>query len=211
MKNTGRQELAMFIMRVYVPTYFSVKNRFSCTNGSIHFFNVTKYSRYLPPNLFAVIKETCPNNPYFAHSENLLLAMISDENVEVRKRGYQKILLSREGDEQLEQGFDGVRPYIHPFDSETYYEMIDWNLAFTEPPFTRGLSHEELMKTVRLQQIKFGKANGRHFKLVTEVASRYTTHQCREGAVAAILEGRGQILKTLPGLRCLSTHKNYVN
>lgn len=34
--------LVEFIMRLYVPTYFSIKYRSSCTQGSIHFFNLIK-------------------------------------------------------------------------------------------------------------------------------------------------------------------------
>lgn len=42
-------DLVTFILRVYVPTYFNVKHRNSCIYGSIHFYNLVQWSRYLPP------------------------------------------------------------------------------------------------------------------------------------------------------------------
>lgn len=189
-------------MRVYIPAYFNIKHRYSCTSGSIHFFNVIEDSRYLPSHLFEVVQNTCTNNPYFAHSENVLLAMIYDAKPEIRKLGYEKILYSRQTDEPMEQVSDNVRSYLHPdilFDCENYYEMIDWSLDYTEPPFTRNISYEELTTLAQNGEVitsEFRKvpchsqANERHVKLVTEVASRYTTHQRREGAIAATLEGR---------------------
>lgn len=130
--------------------------------------------------------------------------MIFHKDLAIRKLGYQKILRSREAGEPMEEEFENVRTYLHPeilFDCENYYDMIDWESEFTEPPFTRNISYEELKtlaengETVAHDILRVpchSQANERHVKLVTEVASRYTTHHRREGAAATTLEGREQ-------------------
>lgn len=132
------QDLATYIIRVYVPTYFSIKHRHSCKHGSIHFFNLINLSRYLPARHRKVIEQVCKDNAYFAHCENILLAMIFDDDPAIRRMGYEKIITSRM---ESEEEYGEVRPYDPPhilFDSSNYYELIDWNFPFSEPPFTRA-------------------------------------------------------------------------
>lgn len=66
--------------------------------------------------------------------------------------------------------------------------MIDWDLGFSEPPFTRKIPHADLTKlaesgdiiTKEIRKIPcHSQANERHVKVVTEVASRYTTQERR--------------------------------
>jgi len=95
-----------------------------------------------------------------------------------------------------------VREYIHPrilFDSENYYEMIDLTLPSTEPPFTRNVSLEALTALANSGEIItepirkvscHSRSTERQVKHVTEMSSRFTTHDRREGAAAATLEGR---------------------
>lgn len=128
--------------------------------------------------------------------------MISDNDPDIRKRGYETILRSREIDAPMGLDSANVRLYEHPqilFDCEEYYEMIDWNEPFTEPPFTRNISYEELTAlaengeiiTEEIREVPcHSQATERHVKLVTEVSSRFTTHKRREGAAAVTIQGR---------------------
>lgn len=131
--------LVTYIMQVYVPTFFNIKFHKSCTYGSIHFFNLIKLSRNLPSKHFAIIKQVCNNNSYFAHSENvLLLSMIFDNDPAIRRIGYTKIIHSRENSTQ---SLNSLRGYCNPkinFDCEKYIDLISWDTFFTEPPFTRS-------------------------------------------------------------------------
>lgn len=195
-------DLAKYIMHVYVPTYFNVKYRYSCTFGSIHFFNLIKYSRYLSPHHLSVIRETCNNNPYFAHSENILLSMIYNRDPKIRQLGFQRILRSREMEETVEA--ESIRSYVHPiiqFDCNYYYEMINWNLAYTEPPFTRDFSYDDLKTRAENGDIIESEimkvpchiqATERHIKDVTRVSSNLRTSTSREGALLATLESRSR-------------------
>lgn len=128
--------------------------------------------------------------------------MISDQDPDIRKLGYEKIILARDIDEPMNVNSENVREYVHPrilFDCENYYEMIDWNLPFTEPPFTRNISLEALTALANSGEIItepirkvpcHSQSTERHVKLVTEISSRFATHERHEGAAAATLEGR---------------------
>lgn len=76
-------DIVTYIMKVYVPTYSNIKLNNSCTNGRKRFFNLLKYSSYLSANYREVIINVCKNNFYFAHPENILLAMIYDDEVKL--------------------------------------------------------------------------------------------------------------------------------
>lgn len=45
------KELATFIMKVYVPTWFGIKTKSPCKDGPIHVFYMVKRSLYLRDNL----------------------------------------------------------------------------------------------------------------------------------------------------------------
>lgn len=139
-------DIVTYIMKVYVPTYFNIKFDKSCTRGSIHFFNLIKYSNYLTPKYREVMLNVCRNNFYFAHPENILLAMIFDDDVNTRKMAYEIILKCRATHIENEM----VREYVAPkfnFDeihSKKYFDIIDWNFKTTESPFTRKITLEQI-------------------------------------------------------------------
>lgn len=102
--------LVKYIMQVYVPMYFNVKSRNSSVFGSVHLFNFITYTRSLTSHLLPIVQKVIQNNSYFAHPENLILAMLFDERQDIRKLGCEKILLARgNGDESA-----AIREYIHP-------------------------------------------------------------------------------------------------
>lgn len=192
-------DVATYIMRVYVPTYFNVKYKPSCTHGSIHFFNVIKYSEYLPPRYLNIVKQVWKDNSYFANSENILLAMIFDANPTIRQMGYKKILKSRD---ESDQEFGVVREYLIPrilYDCENYYELIDWDLGFTEPPFTLSKSYDEIRMlyecsgiiTDNITEIPcHTQATERHIKAVTQVSTSVASQERREGMVLSAIASR---------------------
>lgn len=53
------KELAKYIIKVYVPTFFQIKYQKSCTKGSINFFHLVKSSRYLEKKIFMKSSNKC--------------------------------------------------------------------------------------------------------------------------------------------------------
>ena len=86
-------------------------------------------------------------NSFFAHPENLLLAMITDDRIHVRKLGLSRILKARS------QRVAGVRKFAVPalnYDSSDYIEMIDWQTTrITEPSLIFKVSDTVIMDSVK--------------------------------------------------------------
>ncbi|GBP79762.1 hypothetical protein EVAR_56670_1 [Eumeta japonica] len=79
--------LATFIIKVYAPSWFEIKNKPSCKDRSRHLFKIIFSSRFLPEDLKCIVDTVIQRNGYFADSENLLLAMITDERKHIRELG----------------------------------------------------------------------------------------------------------------------------
>jgi len=82
--STNLQILTNFVMKVYAPSWFAIKMKPSCTQGARHLFDTVCMSRYLPEELKVVVDPVIQRNAYFGHTENILLAMLTDEHSTVR-------------------------------------------------------------------------------------------------------------------------------
>ncbi|KAL4718111.1 hypothetical protein ACJJTC_005692 [Scirpophaga incertulas] len=87
--------LTTFIVKVYAPSWFAIKSKPSCKDGSRHLFNIIYSSRYLPDDLKGIVDTVIQRNAYFAHAENVLLAMITDERKHIRELAARRILKAR--------------------------------------------------------------------------------------------------------------------
>ena len=91
------------------------------------------------------MKPYVSRNAYFAHPENLLVAMLDDEDESVREKG---VGIIQEIREKHQPSHRPVRPFMVPeidFDADNYHSMIDWDsLLLTEPPLTYNHSDDEL-------------------------------------------------------------------
>lgn len=132
--------LVKYVMWVYAPTHFNIKQRPSVVFGAIHLANIIKASRFLDRPYLRTVHATISRNGFFAHHENLLLAILNDESEQVRYRGWRKILEIRNINNNNNQNL-GIREFKIPqinFDAENYTEIMDWeNLANTLPPILR--------------------------------------------------------------------------
>ena len=66
--------LTTFVVGHYGPIWFSIKNNPWCTDGSKHFLEMIKLVQPLPTAIKAVV------NAYWAHHENVLLALLADSD-----------------------------------------------------------------------------------------------------------------------------------
>ena len=72
--------------------YFNVKYYNSVVYGSALLGKFIIWTQYLDQNLRNVVHRVVANNPYYAHSENVLLAMLFDDRKAIRDRAVNKIL-----------------------------------------------------------------------------------------------------------------------
>lgn len=152
-------ELVTFLMKVYIPAWCWIKKQPSWVYGARHLFRIISFSRALQSSTFLVVMGKVKNNCYYAHTENLLLSMIVDDDKEIRQKAYDRIINARK--QMINRGLVGeLREFEKPSNriidvgADHYSLMIDWdNYVIHEPPYTMRLSLEELY-TYRDSDIK---------------------------------------------------------
>lgn len=138
------KNLALFVMKVYVPFWFHVKNDPLAINGSRHMFKYIQLVRQLPKSIQKPVQDSIQYNGFYSHSENILLGMITDQDKNIRQVGYEKILTARSKQSLKVRVFS--IPLIQ-FQCDSYITMIKWDTALvTEPPLTQFLTNEILME-----------------------------------------------------------------
>ena len=125
--------------------WFSIKMKPLITDAPKHVFQQMKLLKLLPSHVADIVRPYVSRNAYYAHPENLLLAMLDDDDENVRKKAVDLIKNIRA---EHQPSHRPVRPFSVPeihYDADNYYTMIDWeSLQLTEPPLTYHLSNEEL-------------------------------------------------------------------
>ena len=191
--------LARYVVTVYARMWFSIKSKPSCKDGSRHLWQTIHLSRYLPDDLRKVVNAVLHRNGYFAHPENLLLAMITDERKHIRELGLRRILKART---ELTARIP-VRVFTVPeinYNAEDYTELINWQSCnVTEPPLTVNISDVDITAFVKSKEsplIDFPRfpchtqAVERCIKLVTEASAAVCGNTSRDGFIRARLEAR---------------------
>ena len=138
-------------------------------------------------------------NAYFAHPENILLAMITDHRPHVRELGLRRIMKARAAKPNIR-----TRRFKEPtnfnFNAGEYYEVIDWSeLAIAEPPVVNAITDTELWQFIRMNEtptILFPKLPchtqvvERLVKVVTEASKNACGQNSRDGFIRARLASR---------------------
>lgn len=83
--------LANYIMKVYTPMYFNIKYYNSVVYGSVLFYKFIRWTQYLDSNLREIVNIVVKENAYYAHSENVLLAMLFDDEKKIRDLALKKL------------------------------------------------------------------------------------------------------------------------
>ncbi|GBP06283.1 Protein asteroid homolog 1 [Eumeta japonica] len=119
---------------VYTPVWFQIKTHSSCKDGSRHLWKLIESSRFLSSELKAVIDPVIQRNAYFAHPENLLLAMLTDEEKHIRELAARRILKARSSPStgKLPRTFEV--PELN-FDAKSYIDLINWQETNFDPLF----------------------------------------------------------------------------
>lgn len=133
--------LVQYILYAYAPNFFNIKCESSVMNGPIHLANMIKTAQFLPRKYVSIVNATLQRNGYFAHAENVLLAMVNDDDINVRREGWLKIIHARRN--ELNNGI--IRPFEIPkinFNCTSYIDMTMINRnsnMLTAPPLLREI------------------------------------------------------------------------
>src|SRR5687768_3224347 len=90
--------LAEYVVKVYVPSWLEINKNSRGTHEARQLQGMIKKSSFLPDEFKAIVQEVIQRNSYFAHSENILLAMLEVERVHVRELDLRRILKARQTD-----------------------------------------------------------------------------------------------------------------
>ncbi|KAH9627845.1 hypothetical protein HF086_001741 [Spodoptera exigua] len=137
---------AVISVKVYSPIWFEIKLNPTCKDGARHFWKLVYYSRYLPQELQSVVDPVLRRNAVFAHPENLLLSMLSDEQKHVRELAARRILKARKPSEPRQLRVFEV-PKIN-LNASTYIDLIDWQQSYSQPPILTNVPDETLHSLV---------------------------------------------------------------
>ncbi|KAK3922336.1 Methylsterol monooxygenase 1-3 [Frankliniella fusca] len=135
--------LAQFIVKVYALCWFTIKKKPQATQGPHHLHLMIAASRFLPKKWRDVVHESISINGFFAHPENLLLAMVTDARKDVRELAVERIVEAR----QRSPG-RRIRSFVVPrinFDAQEYSQLVFWDsVTVTPPPLLSAHSDDDL-------------------------------------------------------------------
>jgi hypothetical protein len=80
-----------YIVKVYVPMWFTIKQNSSATNGAKTLHKSLQLSRGFSADVKKIIDPIINRNGYFGHPENILLTMIDDERPNIRELAWRRI------------------------------------------------------------------------------------------------------------------------
>lgn len=181
------KRIVRFILNVYGPAWFMIKTCSSCQDGPRNFFFIMQQSLQLEECDRKIVLPVLQNNKYFAHPENILLAAVGDDDINIRKQAVDMIIEARS---KLDVGhvryFDKEEIVIN-WSATSYFEMIDWTQCdITAPPMLSHLSDDDLKKydPIKLKQFPcHSQAVERTVKDTSAVSSKVYGHTSRHGMI----------------------------
>lgn len=196
------KQLATFVVKVYAPIWFEIKAHPTCKDGARHFWKLVFYSRYLPQELKSVVDPVIKRNAFFAHPENLLLSMLSDEQKHVRELAARRILKARAASDSSQLRVFEV-PKIN-LNASSYIDLIDWQQTYSQPPILSNVSDDTLHSLVESggdDEVLFlrlpchTQAVERAVKTVTEASLQLCHKNAREALIKNKIRSRKQMPK----------------
>lgn len=197
--SSSLKALCSYVMLVYAPVWFSIKQQSCCNNGPRHFWKLISLSRYLESDLREVVDTVIQRNAFFAHPENLLIAMLTDQRPHIRELARRRILLAREKTAVTDTTTRQFRVPTVQFAASEYTELINWQEEQrTEPPLTVNLTDDDLRNfpshfNEKLQFPCHTQGTERCVKLVTEASQVVCGAEARNGYILARITSRKQM------------------
>lgn len=159
----------------------------------------TYASKYLPDELKSIIDPVIQRNAYFAHQENILVAVLSDSRTEIRELAYNRIMLTRSKEKKMDSALcEFVVPKLN-FHAKEYTDLIDFQYCQRfEPPLTKKMTADELEAVVQEKDSSavskrypcHAQAVERHVKLIAESSASVCGPKERDGFIKTRIVSR---------------------
>jgi hypothetical protein len=183
-------------MKVYAPMWFDVKINPSCGEGAKHLFRMISRTREFSVEVRQVIEPVIERNAYFAHMENLILSLLTDEDLNVRRNAKEKIMVARAKERDAIKTLPpNIRTFNVPklnFNARQYNDLICPQELLAEPPIMKNINvdNDEELRNFLSQFPCHTQAVERAVKLTTEAASKVCGEENRDGYIRATIESR---------------------
>ena len=200
--------LAEFLIKVYFSGWFQIKFNNKITDGPKNYLNILTQVIGFPNKIIQDIAvAVLQRNAYFAHRKSILLAMLADNDHNVRLLAVNKILSIRVSKKNLDDiGRDeevDVRKLIIPkinTNAKTYYSLSSLSLKdMHEPTALKHLLNKEIkafqQHELNLEPSCHNQAVERHIKLVSETLAAISGFKNRDELVKQKIRSR-KLMKT---------------
>ena len=87
--------LTKAVLNLYLPGWFQFKCFPHIQEGARNYFFLLELSKDLVKEDMTIAQRVLQDNSFWAHSENLVISMLSDQREEVRRKGVLRILQAR--------------------------------------------------------------------------------------------------------------------
>lgn len=91
----GLKLITNYVVKVYAPSWFNIKKNHQAIHGPRLIHDMIRMCSFLPSEYKKLAFEVIQRNSYFAHSENILLAMLEDSRSFVRELALRRIIKAR--------------------------------------------------------------------------------------------------------------------
>ena len=86
-------QLTNFCLQIYFPTWFNTKKENKITDGAKFFFKlIERVRQFRTDKVRDISMKVLQRNAYFAHSENVILGMLAEDDENIRRRAVDKVL-----------------------------------------------------------------------------------------------------------------------
>ena len=187
-------QIVEYLVGHYSPMWFHIRSHSNCIHGAGNVLRSLELLRTLPQSTQEIVQPVVQRNAYWVHPEAVLLAMVADQDQQVRAQAVQMIQRWRQQPRGLE-----VREFKIPqvnFAASDLAELIEFSTALiTEPPLTMGLS-DAAIEAIQNTPLEVGAypvhtvAVERAVKVVTEAASAVIGEEARHGFICSRLRHR---------------------
>ena len=186
------------ILNIYGPALFYIKENWHVSNGPLHVYNVLQLSKKLlqveRPDLFTLVKNVIQNNGFYLHPENMLLAMVHDQDGPVRRKAIKIIESLREHEEEELDEEDlldalvandlGIRRFDIPtninFEAKSYTQLINFKdfelFQMCSPPILKEYSIDDIKARNFTQDFKKVPAHSQHVERFVSLTSEAGKH-----------------------------------
>lgn len=196
------KKIVKYIMFVYVPVWFAIKCQPTISQAARHAFKMISKCQQMEEDIQEIVMPVLERNSFGAHSESILVAMLTDDNLSYKELAWRRILRIREESRPTGR----VRTFRIPTlnrQATNYTELIDWKNTH-EPIFTKQIETDEIKSMIKSKEFPndiippipcHTQAVERHIKIVTEASASVVGVKNRDGFIMNKLKSRSVMPK----------------